>query len=283
MTMGRRENPIASCDKALEALVRWLRDRREEAGLSYTELATRTADLARAGAVPTGCSADTLARAASGVVIPRLRTILAYAAACGANRREGERLWKRARYQQSLAARKKAEPVPHVRYARDFFELREALVDLYEKDGSRPYEELERDSGGVLAHATVGRLIRGKTGRPTRQFVIAFAGACGMKGVALSEWGQAWDRAEERRLGGSRAIRQQPAVVRVPSNNWMWISHCTECSEASLKPGVIPGDQPHVLSRRDREAAQSIRRLRQPAGVRDYIPQPARSGRRPAA
>ncbi|MEU2718666.1 hypothetical protein [Streptomyces sp. NPDC007205] len=72
---------------------------------------------------------------------------------------------------------------------------------------------MELDSAGVLAHATVGRLISGKPGRHTRQFVLAFAAACGLKGVALDEWGQAWDRAEERRLGGSRAVRQQPAAV----------------------------------------------------------------------
>lgn len=235
--MGRRENPIASCDKALESLARWLRVRRAEAGLSYGKLAVRTAALVQVGAVSARCSADTLSRAASGAVMPRLQTVLAYAAACGADRRQGERLWKRARYRQSLAARSKSEPVPHVRYARDFFELREALVDLYQKDGSRPYEELGRDSAGVLAHATVGRLISGKTGRPTRQFVLAFAAACGLKGVALDEWGQAWDRAEERRLGGSRAVRQQPTAV--------WL-HSSEYSEAESKAGVIPGDQPHV-------------------------------------
>ncbi|MFG3010096.1 helix-turn-helix domain-containing protein [Streptomyces cinerochromogenes] len=246
-----------SCEKALESLARWLRDQREAAGLSYAELAVRTAYLAETGAVPVGCSADTLARAASGAVVPRLRTVLAYAAACGADGREGERLWKRARYRRSLAARKKSDPLPHFRYARDFAELREALVDLYEKDGSRPYEELERDSEGVLAHATVGRLINRKTGRPTRQFVIAFARACGVRGVALDEWGQAWDRAEERRLGGSRAIRQRSV--------WSPFQAAQPYTESECQVTGIPGDQPHVLSPREREAAQSIKRLRVPA------------------
>jgi len=183
---------------------------------------------------------------------------------------------KRARYRQSLTAREKSDPVPHVRYARDFFELREALVDLYQKDGSRPYGQLELDSGGVLAHATIGRLINRKTGRPTRQFVIAFARACGMKGVALEEWGQAWDRAEERRLGGNR-VRQahaNPWAITAEPETWVY-------SDASKNVGVIPGDQPHVLSRRERQAAQSIKRLRPPTGYRPAKQVPRHGQHRP--
>jgi hypothetical protein len=89
---------------------------------------------------------------------------------------------------------------------RNFAELHAALADLYQKDGARPYRELETVSDGVLAHATVGRFLRQEGGRPTRQFVREFAIACGAKGMALREWEQAWDRAEEQRLGGTPAV-----------------------------------------------------------------------------
>ncbi|KOG64698.1 hypothetical protein ADK76_08510 [Streptomyces griseoflavus] len=203
--MGRRENPIAPCDKALESLVRWLRGHRTRAGLSYTQLADRIRQLAPdAGTRPVHCSADTLARAVSGRSMPRLEVVRAYARACGADAAEAQRLWKQARYRQSADAGRPAEPVQHITYVRNFAELRAALLDLYRKDGSRPYTELERASKGVLAHSTISRFVSGVTGRPTRQFVLVFAQMCGMRGVALNEWGHAWDRAEERRLAGPR-------------------------------------------------------------------------------
>ncbi|MFF7764210.1 helix-turn-helix domain-containing protein [Streptomyces griseorubiginosus] len=190
--MGRRENPIAPCERELEKLVRCLRDHRGRAGLNYRELAERS-----------GCSASTLIRAASGEQIPKLKTVRAYAAACGADPDEAERLWKRARYR---AVRDGQEPVPHPRYVRNFAELRTALADLYQKDGARPFRELEAASHGVLAHATVGRFLRQESGRPTRQFVRAFAIACGAKGKILHEWENAWDRAEEQRIGAPAVI-----------------------------------------------------------------------------
>ncbi|MFJ5595711.1 helix-turn-helix domain-containing protein [Streptomyces noursei] len=199
--MGRRENPIAPCDRELEKLVRCLRDHRGRAGLNYRQLAARS-----------GCSASTLIRAASGEQVPKLKTVRAYAVACGADPGEAERLWKRARYR---AVRGCEEPVPHPRYVRNFAELHAALADLYQKDGARPYRELEAASDGVLAHATVGRFLRQEGGRPTRQFVRAFALTCGAKGMALREWEQAWDRAEEQRLGGRPAVVSRRRVSEV--------------------------------------------------------------------
>ncbi|MFF0630272.1 helix-turn-helix domain-containing protein [Streptomyces sp. NPDC004296] len=97
--MGRRENPIASCDRELEKLVRCLRDQRVRAGLNYKQLATRS-----------GCSASTLIRAASGEQVPKLKTVRAYAVACGTDPGEVERRRKRARYR---AVRACEGPVPH--------------------------------------------------------------------------------------------------------------------------------------------------------------------------
>ncbi|MFE1935932.1 helix-turn-helix domain-containing protein [Streptomyces sp. NPDC059474] len=185
----RRRRRIAPCERELKKLALYLRDHRGRAGLNYKELALRS-----------GFSASTLIRAASGEQMPRLKTVRAYALACGADPDEAERLWKRARYR---AARGCQEPVPRPRYIRNFAELHAVLADLYQKDCARPYRELEAASGGVLAHATVGRFLRQEGGRPTRQFVQAFALVCGAKGMALREWEQAWDRAEEQRMGGT--------------------------------------------------------------------------------
>ncbi|MEH0416096.1 helix-turn-helix domain-containing protein [Streptomyces sp. B21-083] len=199
--MGRRENPIAPCDRELEKLTRCLRGHRGQAGLNYKELAARS-----------GCSASTLIRAASGEQVPKLKTVRAYAVACGADPGEAERLWKRARYR---AVRGCGELVPHSRYVRNFAELRAALVDLYQKDGARPYRELEAASEGILAHATVGRFLRQEGGRPTREFVLAFAQTCGAKGMALREWEQAWERAEEHRPGGTSKVVARRSVSEV--------------------------------------------------------------------
>ncbi|WP_158092667.1 helix-turn-helix domain-containing protein [Streptomyces platensis] len=278
--MGRREAPIAQCDKALKVLVRWLRDHRTRARLSYAQLADRTRHPARPANAR--CSAATLARAASGHVMPKRRVVLAYATACGADPAEAERLWKRARYHESLNQGAE-EPTPHIRYVRNSAELRAALVDLYRKDGCRPYQELEDISGGVLTHATVGRLISTKTrrptGRPTRQFVVAFARACGVRdGVALDEWGQAWDRVEELRLG-SHPMRRQPALQtrlrpdgiievlyadrdRLPDGQEVW--HWNTANEVMARANQLA----QTLTARELEAARNIRRLMPPTKKR---------------
>ncbi|WP_369211120.1 helix-turn-helix domain-containing protein [Streptomyces flavofungini] len=198
--MGRRENPVTTCDRDLGKLVNWLRSQRTQAGLSYKQLAARS-----------GCSASTLIRAASGAHMPKLKVVQGYAAACGASLREAERLWKRARYR---AVRSGEDPAPHPRYVRSFADLHVALVDHYQKDGARPYAELETASGNVLAHATVGRFFRQKGGRPTRDFVVALARTCGARGKALQDWEQAWDRAEEQRLGGAaKSAERRPGLL----------------------------------------------------------------------
>lgn len=200
--MGRRENPIAPCARELEKLVRSLRNQRARAGLTYSQLAARS-----------GLSASTLIRAASGEQVPKLKVVLAYAEGCGADPDDAERLWKRARYR---AARGDDDGhVPHPCYVRDFGALHAALVDLYRKDGARTYEELENASDGVLAHATIWRFLHQKCRRPSREFVLAFAQACGAKGRSLQEWGQAWDRSEEQRLnpGGVGSRRRSNLLV----------------------------------------------------------------------
>lgn len=295
--MGRPEKPIASCDKDLEALARWLRGHRARAGLSYGQLAERTQHLHLPSGVCGRCSPDTLARAASGVDVPKRRVVLAYAGGCDANLAEAERLWKRARYRQSRTQNPE-EPAPHISLVRDFAELRAALLDLYRKDGSRPYQELQEVSGGALAHATVGRVIGGQTGRPTRQFVIAFAETCGVRGVALNEWGQAWERAEERRLGGrGPVIRRRRAATqtkpgsdgvdqsfyvdrdRLPDGQEIYRVALADMMKGTFTPAWALSDWDrdlHALTAREVEAAHYIRDLQPPTTKRRHTPRPSR-------
>ncbi|MGW2818252.1 helix-turn-helix domain-containing protein [Streptomyces sp. NPDC001415] len=217
--MGRRENPIAPCDKALFALARWLRSQREAAGLNYTQLARRT-ERVRWASLPAEesakCSADTLLRAASGARgVPRRKVVLAYAAACDANLAEADRLWRRARYRQIQEAEPLKEKPRHIAYVRDFADLLLAMIDQYRKAGCRSYQELEDLSGGKLSHSTVWRVLTEQTKRPTRDFVLHFARACGVRGIALREWAQAWERAEDRRTGGARRPNSRGPVVPV--------------------------------------------------------------------
>ncbi|MER5600935.1 helix-turn-helix transcriptional regulator [Streptomyces sp. NPDC002265] len=84
--MGRREKPIATSNRALEKLARWLRAQRAAGGWSYAQLADRA-----------GCHATTLQRAASGNGVPSARAVRAYARACGASADMAMELWRKAR------------------------------------------------------------------------------------------------------------------------------------------------------------------------------------------
>ncbi|MFC4517764.1 MULTISPECIES: hypothetical protein [Streptomyces] len=145
---------------------------------------------------------------------------------------------------------------------RNFAELRAALLDLYRKDGSRPYEELERASRGVLTHSTLARVLSGITGRPTRHFVIAFAEVCGLRGVSLNDWEQAWERAEERRLGRHRGIVQRRSAIEVkrgsagPVQVYMDRVRQPDGQEA----WTVTEDRIHSVLKREAIATENIRR-----------------------
>jgi transcriptional regulator with XRE-family HTH domain len=121
-----------------------MRERREEAGLTYTQMARRT-----------DFSSDQLRRAATGGSVPRREVVLAYAESCDARLVEAEKLWREARYQQAQEEHPPEDRPKHTVYVRDFADLHLALLDLYRKNGSRPYRELEESSGGALKRSTV--------------------------------------------------------------------------------------------------------------------------------
>ncbi|MFF5282347.1 helix-turn-helix domain-containing protein [Streptomyces sp. NPDC013171] len=203
--MGRPENPIAQCSKSLRNLATWLRLGREAAGLTYGQLAART-----------DFSADTLARAASGHSVPqRLNVVTAYAQACGLSTKEAERLWKLARRDEAHAqgVLKGHRGGGHISVVKDFADLRSAIVDLYQDDGGPPLRSLDQRIGGVgrLPHSTVGRVLAGRS-TPRRDFVLAFAEACGVRKTDLAEWAKAWDRADADRRT-TRANQGRPTGV----------------------------------------------------------------------
>ncbi|MGW2304835.1 helix-turn-helix domain-containing protein [Streptomyces sp. NPDC001809] len=203
--MGRRENPIAQCSESLRILATWLRDGRQTAGLTYSQLAARTE-----------YSADTLARAASGRSVPQsLSVVTAYAQACGLNVKDGERLWKLAHRDEAHAqgVLRGHRSGGHISVVKDFADLRSAIVDLYQDDGGPPLRSLGQRIGGLgrLPHSTVGRVLAGRS-TPSRDFVLAFAEACGVRNADLAEWAKAWDRADADRRT-TRANRGRPTAV----------------------------------------------------------------------
>ncbi|CAL9668467.1 helix-turn-helix domain-containing protein [Streptomyces sp. enrichment culture] len=205
--MGRREQPIRPCSKSLWALAAWLRSGREEAGLTYEQLAARTS-----------FSPDTLARAASGSSVPRnVKVVVAYAVACGLSAAEAERLWKVARRDEARAAGvlNGQRSGLHISVVKDFAGLHSAIVEQYQNAGSPPLRTLDDRIGGHgrLPHSTVSRVLNGQS-RPSRPFVLAFAEAVNIRPSEVAEWGKAWDRADRDRRStrSRRTSRVQPAV-----------------------------------------------------------------------
>ncbi|MEU6444963.1 helix-turn-helix transcriptional regulator [Streptomyces sp. NPDC047046] len=186
----------------------WLRSGREEAGLTYEQLAARTP-----------FSPDTLARAVSGSSVPRnVKVVLAYAAACGLPEAEAERFWKLARRDEAHAAGalNGQRGGLQISVVQDFADLRSAIVEQYQNAGRPPLRTLDARIGGHgrLPHSTVSRVLNGKS-RPTRSFVVAFAEAVNVRRSDLAEWGKAWDRADrDRRSTRIRRASRVPKEVQ---------------------------------------------------------------------
>ncbi len=148
----------------------------------------------------TAVSKATLSRAASGHGIPALSVVRSFAQACSADEDQAERLWKQARYEERSPFGDATQLI-HLDYVSTYADLHAHLLEAYRRDGSRPYRALERQAGGNghLARTTICRVLTRKT-RPSRDFVLAFARACGVTGnVTLQAWAHAWERAEAAR------------------------------------------------------------------------------------
>ncbi|KAA6224015.1 hypothetical protein CP973_20750 [Streptomyces albofaciens JCM 4342] len=139
-----------------------------------------------------------------------------------------------------------AESVRNIVYVSNFAGLRTTFLDLYCKEGSHPYMELERMSNGVLSHSTVSRFVSGVTGRPSRQFVLASARVCGMRGVAPNEWarhGAGRRNADWKTRAELSAVTPSGTVSvehqRMGAGAWMAFRRCTRHYRCPAGAGVL--------------------------------------------
>ncbi|MFV8133187.1 helix-turn-helix domain-containing protein [Streptomyces syringium] len=185
--MGRPEKPIRALNLQLLMLAQYLRKTRNEAGLTYAELAARTRHT---------CSATTLQRAASGERIPRLEVVEAYVLACGLPSAErARRLWRHARSYEHGANYTNA---PRPRLVESAADLRAALRATYYKAGAMPLREMERRAGlGRLPRTTVRRMLDGTTMLDQEQ-LRSFLTVCDIPERDHQDWSDAWTRVWKR-------------------------------------------------------------------------------------
>ncbi|MFC9948518.1 MULTISPECIES: helix-turn-helix domain-containing protein [Streptomyces] len=184
--MGRPEKPIRTLNPYLMVLATYLRETRDEAGLTYAELAARTRLW----------SATTLQRAASGERIPRLEVVEAYVLACGPRSAEkARRLWRQARSYEHGADYTNA---PRPRLVDSAADLRTALRATYYKAGAMPLREMERRAGlGRLPRTTVRRMLDGATMLNQEQ-LRSFLMVCDVPERDHQDWLDAWTRVWKR-------------------------------------------------------------------------------------
>ncbi|MFI9772587.1 BTAD domain-containing putative transcriptional regulator [Streptomyces sp. NPDC052415] len=179
--MGRRERPIASSNRALVKLAKWLRDQRSNSGCSYAELAARV-----------DVHATTLQRAASGQSVPSERSVRAYAIACGASVDTAMDLWRQAR-RGRLRTAGSASPSPQD--IDDIEMLRAGLRELYELAGRPSVRVMEERAGaGRLPHSTAHRILLGRTVPRDAHQLTGFLTACLVTSFEHPAWVAAWQR-----------------------------------------------------------------------------------------
>ncbi|MFD7828644.1 helix-turn-helix transcriptional regulator [Kitasatospora sp. NPDC059803] len=182
--MGRPERPVTTRTKESAALALYLRVLRQSSGHTYAELGKIT-----------GIHPTRLSRAASGDSVPTLDVVEAYAAGCGAMRKElteARRLWRAAR---RAGAKSPAERPAHITMINTPWDLWQAMVHLHLKVGRPSLRELERRAGGLgrLPRSTLSLVLRGGA-RPSRELLEDFVQACEVPSSEIKHWLEAWDR-----------------------------------------------------------------------------------------
>ncbi|MFE0449098.1 helix-turn-helix domain-containing protein [Streptomyces fungicidicus] len=189
--MGRPEKPVDHTVPALGALAEHLRAMRQDAGLTYRQLAERT-----------HYSAAQLKRAASGERLPTYELVLSYARGCcvpWVRKTEWDRMQATNLYEEAFQAvrRNRIEArastvLPKPEYVRDQADLSGAMRDAWSHAGRLPSREMEARSAGQLPHSTAHAICKGRCiPRDFRQFVT-FLHACEISGTALGPWFRAW-------------------------------------------------------------------------------------------
>ncbi|AUY53662.1 helix-turn-helix transcriptional regulator [Streptomyces sp. CB01881] len=205
--MGRLNSALAEQNKEIGVLAQWLRKLRERSGLTYSQMAQKTTELA----LPV--SIATLSRADEGRTVPTWPVTEAYTRACGGSVRTVERLWLRADANRS--GRKKrgvgTVTVPTsgqaLRYITQRSELHFAMKRLWLHAGSPSLRELEARAvhNGVsrLPRSTMHGVLAGERDC-TERILIEFVRACGIAPEEEGEWVEALRRIDTyQRIGGA--------------------------------------------------------------------------------
>ncbi|MEU1287909.1 helix-turn-helix transcriptional regulator [Kitasatospora sp. NPDC005856] len=193
--MGRRENPIEATEPALGRLAVWLRQQREQAGLTYRQLAART-----------NYHPTTLQRAAGGRSVPSWKVVEAVVRECGGDLKTARRKWIQANYwahvprpsgSRRLRAPRRVDP----EQVDSFADLRRAMHEMRRKADWPSLRELDRrarDRGGRLPSSTLALVLKGEA--PLRKPVfLAYMEVCGVREARRALWAAAWDRTNNAR------------------------------------------------------------------------------------
>ncbi|MFE1391128.1 helix-turn-helix domain-containing protein [Streptomyces albogriseolus] len=188
--MARPEVPVNHTVPDLGKLAEYLRSLRREAGLTYSELVTRTV-----------CSEATLKRAASGRSLPDVGVAFQYAVSCVPHGQPIHdvgltvvTLWRKAEKAVEKARRTahRSSVLPKPQYARDDADLSGALRDAWARSGRPSTRAIERASGGQVPRSTANLIASAHAvPRDFRQYV-AFLQVCEVNRQALEPWFRAW-------------------------------------------------------------------------------------------
>ncbi|MGW1530304.1 helix-turn-helix domain-containing protein [Streptomyces sp. NPDC002159] len=222
--MGRPENPITTPNRSLGRLAIWLRRHRNQAGLSYRQLAERTV-----------YSSVTLSRATTGEKIPRLPVVEAFTRACGGNVAHARQLWREARWEEHRTSEVVHPIPPKLSAVKNPEDMITALQDLYYRSGAMPIEEIERRAGtpSLLPHTTLHRMILGETMLQLEQ-LVAFLNVCDVHERERGAWLKAWTRAWRRRE--SEKEMRVPAHRAAPDD---WTIYDPRHIEEALNPPLL--------------------------------------------
>ncbi|MFJ6558165.1 multiprotein-bridging factor 1 family protein [Streptomyces luteogriseus] len=188
--MARPEAPVDFTVQELGELAEFLRSLRRTAGLTYAELAERSA-----------YSAATLKRTASGKALPDMNVAFDYVIGClppgqavSDTGRAFISRWKTAKSAVDKAKRtaRRSTVLPKPQLARDQADLSGALRDAWARAGRPSMRLVERVSHGQVPRSTANVIATAHTfPRDIRQY-IAFLRVCEIEGRALVPWFQAW-------------------------------------------------------------------------------------------
>ncbi|MFI9586667.1 helix-turn-helix domain-containing protein [Streptomyces sp. NPDC052236] len=233
--MGRHKGVLEESAPYRE-LAQWLRSLRRLAGLTYRQMAERTGR--------PGCSAVTLSRADSGLILPRRQVVEAYAAACGASARQAWVMWERAvraardreeredrqdrecrEYREpTIRSAAAAAPPPHTRRRGRALELVYEPAHLLEAmhrlrmDAGNPslrtlQERARAGDSGPLPRSTLADVLAGLR-MPSEALLMSYVRACGERDHRISAWRAAWHRTSRPPAMPVRAQGPAPAPVR---------------------------------------------------------------------